>query len=604
VSFGHVDAPMASLIRRLAADGFAASAGPGGDDYGSGHGDRGGGWPAEGGHVGHGSGYGTGYGGGHGSGHGSGYGSPAGGHGPERAGRPGGGGYAGGGYAGGGYASGDDAGGGSYGAGDGMPGDGARRAPVAPNLIFAHREELRKAATGALDHMVIDVVGSLFDQILSDGKVPPQMARLIARLQLPVLRVALGDPTFFSSRRHPVRRFVNRIASLACAYDDLAAGAGPQFLSLVGDLVEEIVGGDFDQVDAYDRQLDRIEAFVAEQSQREVREQASDAPALFERKETDLVVQQRYMQQLRAALAPVTMQDFMREFLTQVWSQAIVQASHRGGPDGELARRMRRAARELVLSVQPKGAPGDRKNFLMQLPQLMKDLNDGMTLIGWPDAARKAFFSKLLPAHAESLKGHSISQLEYNLLSRQLDAILGGELPRADGPPPPGTPAAAAPAEAPIEPQFTDEEAQRIGLVRETAVDWNGQVDIDLSSEPEVSSADIQIDGLPVAEPTEPTHGASLADNVQLGFAYQMLVDEQWQKVKLSYVSPGRAFFVFTRGRKHQKVISMTARMLARLCEAGRLRAYENAYLLERATARARRQLASLRTGAGPATGH
>ena len=69
--------------------------------------------------------------------------------------------------------------------------------------------------------MVIDVVGSLFDQILSDPKVPPQMARQIARLQLPVLRAALGDATFFSSRRHPVRRFVNRIASLACAFDDL-----------------------------------------------------------------------------------------------------------------------------------------------------------------------------------------------------------------------------------------------------------------------------------------------------------------------------------------------------------------------------------------------
>jgi hypothetical protein len=32
-----------------------------------------------------------------------------------------------------------------------------------------------------------------------------------------------------------------------------------------------------------------------------------------------------------------------------------------------------------------------------------------------------------------------------------------------------------------------------------------------------------------------------------------------------------------------------------RLCEAGRLRTFENGYLLERATERARRQLASLR---------
>ena len=43
----------------------------------------------------------------------------------------------------------------------------------------------------------------------------------------------------------------------------------------------------------------------------------------------------------------------------------------------------------------------------------------------------------------------------------------------------------------------------------------------------------------------------------------------------------------------------MTARMLARMCETGRLRPFENAYLLERATARARKQLAAMGAPAG-----
>jgi hypothetical protein len=59
-------------------------------------------------------------------------------------------------------------------------------------------------------------------------------------------------------------------------------------------------------------------------------------------------------------------------------------------------------------------------------------------------------------------------------------------------------------------------------------------------------------------------------------------------------MSPGRAFYVFTRGKKHQKTISLTHRMLVRLCDSGRMRAFENAWLLERATARARRQLAEI----------
>ncbi len=143
---------------------------------------------------------------------------------------------------------------------------------------------------------------------------------------------------------------------------------------------------------------------------------------------------------------------------------------------------------------------------------------------------------------------------------------------------------------------FSTEEASSIGLVREAAVDWDGTVDIDLSAEPEVAEVDINIDGLPPLEPAEPTRGAALADHVQLGFAYQMHLEGAWQKVKLSYVSPGRAFFIFTHGKKVQKTISMTARMLTRMCDSGRLRAFENAYLIERATARARAQLAALRT--------
>jgi len=478
---------------------------------------------------------------------------------------------------------------------------GTPGAPIAPNLIYAHREELRQASTGTLDHMVIDVVGSLFEQILSDPKVPPQVARQIARLQLPVLRVALGDNTFFSQRRHPVRRLVNRLASLACSFDTFDAGSpGQHFLAQVKELVQQIVSGEFDQMEVYERKLDELEAFIADQARGEVEQQAPAVPGLLVDKEQALRIQQRYLQQLQVALAAVEMPDFLRAFLAQVWSQALVHAARRdGGETGELAQRMRLTARELVMSVQAKGTPADRKAFLIQLPKLMKDLNEGILMIGWPEPAKKAFFGQLLPAHGESLKGQSITHLDRNLLTKQLDAIFAqplpkpGEMPRAS---------ATLPVlnDAVENFSFNNEEAQRIGLVRESTFDWDGTVDIDLSAEPDLEHVDIELDGLPPAEePPEPMRGASLADHVQLGFSYQMHVDGEWQKVKLSYVSPGRAFFVFTRGTKHQRTVSMTARMLVRLCASMRLRAFENAYLIERATARARAQLAAIKAGSG-----
>ncbi|MDE1947863.1 MAG: DUF1631 family protein [Burkholderiales bacterium] len=465
------------------------------------------------------------------------------------------------------------------------------------NLIHVHRDELRQAASGSLDHRVIDVIGALFDQILADPKVPPQMARLIARLQLPVLRTALGDPSFFSSRRHPVRRFVNRVASLGAAFDDFDGEAARRVLAKVRELVEEVVEGDFEQIALYEHKLSALEDFVAELGRNEAQEQGG-AAELLGAKEDELRLRLLYAEQLKGVLGGLTAPEFVRDFVSRVWSQVLLKAAETGGPDGEPLRRLRGVGRELFMSVQPKTSPAQRKTFLAELPKLMKELGQGMDLIGWPEASRRAFFGQLLPAHAESLRAQPQRALDFNLLSRQVDGALQAPLPSRTDLAARALPVLSDAVDAPL-PAFTAEEAKRVGLVDESAVDWNGKVDIDLGEEAAPEAAETAIEGLPAPTgPVEPSAGRQLADHVQIGCAYQLHIDDSWQKVRLVHVSAGRSFFVFNRGKRHKQAISLTQRMLVRLCETGRLRAYEQAYLLERATARARRQLASIDSSA------
>jgi hypothetical protein len=410
----------------------------------------------------------------------------------------------------------------------------------------------------------------------------------------------LGDPSFFSSRRHPVRRFINRIASLGAAFEDFDEAGAQGVLAKVRALVQQVVEGDFEQIEVYEQKLAALETFITEQGRSEAQAQGG-AAELLSAKEDELRLRLLYAQQLEGELKGLSAPDFVRDFISQVWSQVLMRAAELEGPDSDTVKRLRHVGRELFMSVQAKTSPQQRKAFLADLPGLMKALGEGMALIGWPDAQRRDFFGRLLPAHAESLKAQPLRALDFNLLSRQVDGVLDKPLPsKAD--------LRLAPATLPVlndeiaAPQFSAEEAQRIGLVDEARFDWDGQVDIDLGAEPEVSAADLQIAGLPATaqatEAPEPVQGASLADNVQIGFAYQMHLEGSWQKVRLVHVSPGRSFFVFNRGKRHKQAISLTQRMLVRLCETGRMRAFENAYLLERATARARRQLSGVTAAA------
>src|SRR5262249_28330843 len=149
-----------------------------------------------------------------------------------------------------------------------------------------------------------------------------------------------------------------------------------------------------------------------------------------------LRLQQRYAAQLRQGLHGTPAPEFLRDFVATVWSQAVMQCALSEGHDSPSVARLRLAGRDLLMSVQPKGSPAQRKAFLIALPPLMKTLNAGMDMIKWSEAARKDFFAKLLPAHAESLKGEAMRTLDYNLLLKQIDSVLGQPLPKATELPP------------------------------------------------------------------------------------------------------------------------------------------------------------------------
>ncbi|MGH8126481.1 MAG: DUF1631 family protein, partial [Rhodanobacteraceae bacterium] len=81
--------------------------------------------------------------------------------------------------------------------------------------------ELRRASHGnevrlQPEHRdALDLIGLLYDQLITETRTEGIAQQLLANLQVPLLRVALSDSDFFTVRNHPARRLLNLVLETA-----------------------------------------------------------------------------------------------------------------------------------------------------------------------------------------------------------------------------------------------------------------------------------------------------------------------------------------------------------------------------------------------------
>ena len=74
-------------------------------------------------------------------------------------------------------------------------------------------------AVGENEDSIINLVAMFFEFILDDNTIALKLRNQISRLQIPVLKLALQDDTFFSNSSHPARKLINTIAAVGVIYN-------------------------------------------------------------------------------------------------------------------------------------------------------------------------------------------------------------------------------------------------------------------------------------------------------------------------------------------------------------------------------------------------
>ena len=255
--------------------------------------------------------------------------------------------------------------------------------PALLEELNQRRQALKQAASTPVERATIEIVALLFQSILTEERIPPAVRVWFARLQIPVLRVAVSEPDFFATVDHPARRLIDRMGACVMGFDVTSKA--------VGDILQKEIKRVVQVVEAYpdtgrrvfQTVLAEFEKFLEHyfKNENEASRKGVSLAQQVEQRET-LAIQ--YTIELRKMLNEVPVQEGVREFLFHVWADVLAMAAVKSGNQSDATKDMKRAAADLIWSASAKVSREERAEVIRRLPPLLKTLRDGMDDAGVP----------------------------------------------------------------------------------------------------------------------------------------------------------------------------------------------------------------------------
>lgn len=266
--------------------------------------------------------------------------------------------------------------------------------PMLLEELHQRKQQLKQAAATPVERATIEIVALLFQSILTEERIPAAVRVWFARLQMPVLRVAISEPDFFATIDHPARRLIDRMGACVMGFDATMRHAG--------DLVEKEIKRVVQVVEAYpdtgrrvfQTVLTEFEKFLEHyfRNENEASRKGVSLAQQVEQRET-LAIQ--YTIELRKMLNEVPVQEGVREFLFHVWADVLAMTAVKFEPQSEETKTMKRAAADLIWSASAKVSREERAEVIRRLPPLLKTLRDGMHNAGVPGPKQDEHIQKL-----------------------------------------------------------------------------------------------------------------------------------------------------------------------------------------------------------------
>lgn len=282
--------------------------------------------------------------------------------------------------------------------------------------------ELKSKAQTNSEKATIEIVALMFQSILQEDRIPPGIRVWFARLQMPVLRVALAEPDFFGALNHPARQLIDRMGSCVMGFD--ASGINGSALETeIKRVVQVIEQYPETGKRVYQLVYDEFQTFLAKFLTGKASTQNLVSVAQqVEQKET-LTIQ--YTIEMRNMLKDIAVRNEIREFLFKVWAEVLAMAAVRHGPQDAQTLELKKTVTDLVWATSAKPNRKDRALVIKDWPRLVQKLRMGMTLLGVTATQQDAHVKAVSATLAEAFvsKTQAIASEQIQSMAQRLERL-------------------------------------------------------------------------------------------------------------------------------------------------------------------------------------
>ncbi|MEM9621949.1 MAG: DUF1631 domain-containing protein [Pseudomonadota bacterium] len=284
--------------------------------------------------------------------------------------------------------------------------------PVADlhGLVLAHTADSgAQKSMAQTDDDTVNFIGMLFDYILNDRNLAIPMKALIGRLQIPLVKLAILDKSFFEKTAHPARALLNELSSAGIGWSSAQELKRDALYNKIESVVLRVLNEFSSNPDIFTELLEELREFVTVDSKRSVlveqrvREAESGKATTNKAK---LQVQALINQKACGLRLP----SEAGKFISDTWSKVLTLRWVKHGESSEQWMEAVQTLDDLLWALQPLSSQEDVDERRERAPTVVSCVHSGMLEVTCTEEETTTF-TQWLGEHLEQLSENDMAYI-------------------------------------------------------------------------------------------------------------------------------------------------------------------------------------------------